>query len=68
MQLIKIWPWALVVFFQASSAWAAATLMGVVRENQMGGNLVKNISVSALGANPVITGAMSDASRGAAAP
>ena len=57
MHLIQVWPLALVVFFQASSAWAAATLMGVVRENQVGGNLVKNVSVSALGANPVVTGA-----------
>ncbi|WP_176753897.1 tetratricopeptide repeat protein [Nitrosomonas mobilis] len=48
---------ALVVFLHASSAWAAATLMGVVRENQLGGDLVRNVSVSALGANPVVTGA-----------
>jgi hypothetical protein len=45
------------VFFQASSVCAAVTLLEVVRENQMGGNLVKDVSVSALGANPVITGA-----------
>lgn len=57
MRLIQVWSLALVVFFQASSAWAAATLMGVVRENQVGGNLVKNVSVSALGGNPVVTGA-----------
>lgn len=55
MHLIQVWPLALVVFFQASSAWAAATLMGVVRENQMGGDLAKNVSVSAQGANKTTT-------------
>ena len=29
----------------------------MVRENQVGGSLVKNVSVSALGADPVTTGA-----------
>ena len=57
MHPIQVWLLALVVFLHASSAWAAATLMGVVRENQLGGDLVKNVSVSALGANPVVTGA-----------
>lgn len=33
MRFIKLWPLALVVFLQASSVWATATLMGVVREN-----------------------------------
>jgi tetratricopeptide (TPR) repeat protein len=52
----KAWALALVLFFPPAHAWAAATLMGVVRENQLGGNVVRNVSVSAVGANPVKTG------------
>jgi hypothetical protein len=58
MNAFKALVFALVLFFQASSVWAAAMLMGVVKENQVGGSLVKNVSVSALGANPVTTGPM----------
>src|SRR5690348_98624 len=57
MSIFKSCAFALVLLFQASCVLAAATLMGVVRENQVGGSLVKNVSVSALGANPVTTGA-----------
>jgi hypothetical protein len=57
MDAYKSLVFALVLFFQASWVLAAATLMGVVRENQVGGNLARNVSVSALGANPVVTGA-----------
>jgi hypothetical protein len=34
MKPFKVLVFALVVFFQASSVWAAATLVGVVKENQ----------------------------------
>src|SRR5690349_1299435 len=57
MNTFKSCALALALFFQVSCVLAAATLMGVVRENQVGGSLVKNVSVSALGANPAITGA-----------
>ncbi|WON74226.1 hypothetical protein [Nitrosospira sp. Is2] len=57
MNTFKGWVFALVLFFQDSCVLAAATLMGVVRENHVGGSLVKNVSVSALGANPMATGA-----------
>lgn len=57
MHTIKIWLLALALFFQVASVLAAATLMGVVRENQVGGSVVRNVSVSALGAHPVTTGA-----------
>ena len=44
-------------FFVASFfVRAEATLIGVVRPNQIGGPVVKNVSISALGANPAVTG------------
>ncbi|MDO8264027.1 MAG: tetratricopeptide repeat protein, partial [Gallionella sp.] len=56
LSTISILLLALALFCQISTVLAAATLMGVVRENQIGGSPVKNVSITALGANPVMTG------------
>lgn len=55
--MIKAWLIALILICQAPSVLAAATLRGVVLENQIGGSPVKKVQVTTLGgANQAVTG------------